>query len=179
MSPSPPLLDTLIANRARFLGYLAKRLGDPSLAEDVLQDALARSTERLSELRDEEALIGWFYRVLDNAILDQHRRSATKGRALEQLASEPESVEASPDDAPRPCKCVGKLAASLKPEYAKALQRMEVDEVAVKSFAEEEGLTRGTAAVRGFRAREALRSKVIATCGFCAANGCVDCSCTH
>lgn len=175
--PSSRLLETLLASRPRFLAHVRRQIRDEALAEDVLQDALARAYERIGELRTEEALNGWFYRLLDNAVLDHHRRSSTRTRALESLALEPEGEKASPDDTPRKCKCVTKLAADLKPEYSRALQRLEIDEIGVKEFAEEEDVSRGNAAVRAFRARETLRSRVVATCGACAANGCQDCSC--
>ena len=69
------------------------------------------------------------------------------------------------------------LAETLKPEYAVALKRIEVDGVAVKDFAAEAGITSNNSAVRVFRAREALRQQVRKSCGTCATHGCVDCTC--
>ncbi len=75
------------------------------------------------------------------------------------------------------CACVGRLAQTLKPEYASALQAVDVEDTPVKAFAEASGLTPSNAGVRLFRAREALRRQVAASCGTCAEHGCVDCSC--
>jgi DNA-directed RNA polymerase specialized sigma24 family protein len=72
---------------------------------------------------------------------------------------------------------VTRLARELKPEYAEALQRVEVEGAPVKGFAADAGITSGNAAVRVFRAREALKKKVTTTCGACAAAGCTDCDC--
>ena len=47
----------------------------------------------------------------------------------------------------------------------------------VKAFAERQGLTAGNAAVRVFRAREALKRRVVESCGTCAEHGCVACTC--
>ena len=55
------------------------------------------------------------------------------------------------------CTCVSRLAATLKPEYAEALQAIEVGGATVKAFAEQKGLSSGNAGVRVFRARETLR----------------------
>jgi RNA polymerase sigma-70 factor (ECF subfamily) len=47
----------------------------------------------------------------------------------------------------------------------------------VKLFAERKGLTAGNAAVRVFRARAALKRRVVESCGTCAEHGCLDCTC--
>ncbi|MBL8974662.1 MAG: hypothetical protein JNK56_28970 [Myxococcales bacterium] len=72
---------------------------------------------------------------------------------------------------------VARLADNLKPEYAEALRRIEVDGVAVKDYAVEAGITSNNAAVRVFRAREALKKQVVRSCGTCADHGCLDCTC--
>lgn len=75
------------------------------------------------------------------------------------------------------CRCVGQLAATLKPEYADALQHIDIGGQPVKAFAEAKGLSSNNAAVRVFRAREALKRRVTESCGTCAEHGCVDCTC--
>jgi RNA polymerase sigma-70 factor (ECF subfamily) len=66
---------------------------------------------------------------------------------------------------------------TLKPEYAEALQRIDVEGMPVKAFAEDQGISASNAGVRVFRAREALRRQVVRSCGTCAEHGCVDCTC--
>lgn len=168
----------LVENHRQFLGFLEKRLNDRALAEDVLQDAFVKSIEKGEALRDEDSSIAWFYRMLRNAVIDQYRRSGTRNRALEGLAREMEgSVEPPPELHGAICGCVSRLATTLKPEYAQAIQRVEVDGVAVQDYASEAGITSNNAAVRVFRAREALRKQVKASCGTCAEHGCLDCMC--
>lgn len=168
-------LKALVDNHRAFLRFLERRLGDRALAEDVLQEAFARKLAKASAPRDDEALIPWFYRALRNAAIDVKRRRGAASRALERFAHEI-------DDEEEPvhktvCACIGKLATTLKPEYAEALQRVEVDGASVKDYAAERGVTANTAAVRVFRAREALRKQLTKSCGTCAKHGCVDCSC--
>jgi len=167
----------LVENHQAFLRYLERRVGDRALAEDLLQDAFVRNLDRLSSVPD-EGLVPWFYRVLRNAAIDRHRRRGAEERALAALARE--VVDATvPSDEMRQeiCACVGRLAQSLKPEYARALQAVDIEDMPVKAFAEASGLTPSNAGVRLFRAREALRRQVAASCGTCAEHGCVDCSC--
>jgi len=75
------------------------------------------------------------------------------------------------------CACVTRLAATLKPEYAEALESIEIEGLPVKTFAEQRGLSASNAAVRVFRAREALKKRVTESCGTCAEHGCVNCTC--
>jgi RNA polymerase sigma-70 factor (ECF subfamily) len=75
------------------------------------------------------------------------------------------------------CECATALLDTLKPEYAEALRRVEMEGVSVKDFARDKSVSPNTASVRLFRAREALRRQVERSCGTCAEHGCLDCSC--
>ncbi len=167
----------LVRNHRDFLAFLERRVGSRALAEDILQDAFVRALEKESTLRDREAIVPWFYRMLRNAIVDRHRRTASAQKTLAALAAEVRDEDASDEVRRAVCQCVKTLAQTLKPEYASAIMRIDVDGIAVKDYAEEAGITSGNAAVRVFRARDALRKQVRASCGSCATHGCMDCSC--
>jgi RNA polymerase sigma-70 factor (ECF subfamily) len=169
----------LVDNHRDFLRFLERRVGRRDVAEDILQEAFARGLDRIETLRDQEAAIPWFYRALRNATVDYFRRSKSADRALAQLAEEVELTADAPDEALRDevCRCVTRLADTLKPEYAEALRRVEVDGVSVKAFAEEHGISASNAGVRVFRAREALRRQLAVSCGTCAEHGCLSCTC--
>jgi RNA polymerase sigma-70 factor (ECF subfamily) len=145
---TPAPLSVLLDNHRAFLGYLERRVGDRALAEDILQDAFARTLARPEQAPEGEALVPWFYRTLRNAAIDREV-----------------------------CQCISRLATTLKPDYAEALQAIEVEGQPVTLFAERKGLTAGNAAVRVFRAREALKRRVVESCGTCAEHGCLDCTC--
>jgi RNA polymerase sigma factor (sigma-70 family) len=175
---NPSLTEQLVDNHRQFLSFLERRLGDPALAEDILQDAFVKSLEKGEDIRDETSSVAWFYRTLRNAVIDHYRRSGVRNRALEVLAKEMErAVEPPPELRDEICACVVRLASTLKPEYEQALRRIDVDGAAVQEFAAEAGITANNASVRVFRAREALRKQVKTSCGTCAEHGCLDCSC--
>ncbi len=166
-------LAALVASHREFLAFVERRVHDRALAEEILQDALVKSLDHAGEIR--ESAVGWFYRVLRNTIIDRARRAKTEEARLERLAAEP----ADDDDELRTvvCQCVTTLATTLKPEYAEALRRIDVEGVAVKDYADEAGISASNAGVRVFRAREALRKQVARACGTCATHGCLDCTC--
>jgi RNA polymerase sigma-70 factor (ECF subfamily) len=170
---TPAVVEALVANHRAFLAFVEKRVGNRALAEEIVQDALVKSLDKAGQI--EETAIGWFYRVLRNAIIDHHRRQATAAKRLDVLAAEP--ADEDPELHAEVCRCVRELAQTLKPEYAEALQRIEVDGVSVKDYAGEAGISPSNAGVRVFRAREALRTQVARSCGTCAEHGCLDCHC--
>ena len=176
----PAPVATLLENHRAFLQYLERRVGDRALAEDILQDAFAKVVARPEQAPAGESVIPWFYRTLRNAAIDQFRRRGAADRAYEAFARELETHEAPTDDMEvEICACVSRLAATLKPEYAEALEAIEVAGTPVKMFAEQKGLSSSNAGVRVFRAREALKRRVTESCGTCAEHGCLNCTCKH
>lgn len=169
------IVDTLVASHRDFLAYVERRVHDKALAEEIIQDALVRNLDRLSEIR--ESAVGWFYRVLRNAIIDHARRRAANDRRLASVAADLENMAHDDELQATVCRCVGELAKTLKPEYADALDRIDIGGTAVKDYATETGISASNAGVRVFRAREALRKQVVRACGACAEHGCLDCTC--
>ena len=172
------LLSVMAENRRAFLSFLERRVGHRETAEDLLQEAFARSLDKVP-LQPKESVTTWFYRVLRNGVIDHYRRRGASERALSSLQQELEEAppELSPDERDAACACVTELSGTLKPEYALALRRVELDGLSVRDYASEAGITPNNAAVRLFRARETLRKRVVHWCGACAERGCVDCSC--
>lgn len=174
---TPEIASVLVENHRAFLGFLEKRVGSRAIAEDILQDAFVKSMDKVSALRDQEAIVPWFYRLLRNAAVDYQRRRGAAGKALAAFAEELEIEQSGTETHGAVCACVAKLAATLEPKYAEALQRIDIDGIAVKDYASEAGITSNNAGVRIFRARDALRKQVQRSCGTCATHGCVDCTC--
>lgn len=179
VNPQPvrdAVLEALVANHQRFLAFLERRVGSRETAEDILQDGFARALERVDSVRAEESAIAWFYRLLRNALVDHYRHRTAEDRALTAAASEwtPEDDGELHETI---CACVRGLVETLKPEYAAAVRRVDLEGERVDAFAREAGITATNASVRLHRAREALRGRVLESCRTCATHGCRDCEC--
>ncbi len=172
---TPDLAAVLVASHREFLAFVERRVHDRTLAEEIVQDALVRSLEHSGEIR--ESVVGWFYRVLRNAIIDRARRAAVQRVRLEALAHELEATQRDDELHDVVCRCLVALTDTLKPEYADALRRIDLEDMPVKDYASHAGITASNAGVRVFRAREALRKQVAVACGTCATHGCIDCTC--
>ena len=177
---TPDVLAVLVDNHQRFLTFLERRVGSREAAEDILQDAFVRGLERADTVRDSESIIPWFYRLLRNAIVDHYRKRGAEQRAIAHAAGMADASEPGPDEALRDevCACVVRLVDTLKPEYAAAIKRVDLDGTTVADFGREIGISANNAGVRLHRAREALRRQLTLSCGTCTKHGCLDCTCT-
>jgi RNA polymerase sigma-70 factor (ECF subfamily) len=177
-SLSPEAIQRLVDHHRQFLAFLQTRVESRAAAEDILQSAFVKGLERGGEVRDEESVIAWFYRILRNAVIDHYRHRASTDRALDGFGKEFVTQEAPAAELKQEiCACILGLLETLKPEYRDALRTIDVDEGSLNDLAEQAGITSGNAAVRVHRAREALRKQVRVVCGSCAEHGCLDCQC--
>lgn len=175
---TPAPLAVLLENHRAFLKYLERRVGNRELAEDILQDAFAKVIDRPGQVPADEGAVRWFYRTLRNAAIDQFRRRGTATRSLEAFARELEThATPEPELEAEICACINRLASTLKADYAEALYAIDVEGTPVKAFAEQRGLSATNAGVRVFRAREALKKRLLESCGTCAEHGCRNCTC--
>lgn len=175
--PRDDVVKALVDNHQRFLAFLERRVGNRATAEDILQDGFVRALERADTLESEESATAWFYRLLRNALVDYYRRRGAEDRALAVAANELQSDGSDVELHETICACVRDLVGTLKPEYGIAIRRVELEGEKVADFARERGITATNASVRLHRAREALRQRLIESCGTCVTHGCRDCEC--
>jgi RNA polymerase sigma-70 factor (ECF subfamily) len=181
MSNSPvsnSSLNTLLEHRSQFLGFVRRRVPDDATAEDILQAAYVRALQHEGELEAQESVVGWFYRVLRNAVIDKYRRRATEDRVLEAWGKEMEGQTAPNHEVwDEVCACLMPVMDAMRPEYAQLLRAVDLGEQRLQEFAQEKNISASNAAVRAHRARAALRKELIRTCGACAEHACLDCTC--
>jgi RNA polymerase sigma-70 factor (ECF subfamily) len=176
------LLRTLEAERARFLGMARARLACDADAEDVVQRALVRASERADSLAEPERARAWFYRILRRTIIDHHRsRGRDRGHTpLDEVEGTLASADATPGATPRPCACAVHLLDALRPGYGEILRRVDLGGEDAAAVAASLGLTLSNLYVRLHRARRALRERVEGHCGVSSVSPCLDCTCgTH
>lgn len=171
---------TLATSRNAFLGFLMKRLGNRSDAEDVLQEFCIRVLTRRDQLRDAERMDAWLYAVLRSTLNDHFRKTGRSRRLKDAVSQETRSAVVAEDpveDMDVICKCVKGLVTELRPADAELIRRVDIDESDRAVVAAELGLKPGTLNVRLHRARAALRDALLAHCGPCCRSGFDDCSC--
>ena len=170
------LEEQLLKELEAFTAFARRRVGDPHLAADLVQDSLLKALKAADQLRDDESVTAWFYRILRRTIIDLYRRRAVTQRSLERLEVE---WQIPPDDAEArtACACVEALLPTLKPEYAELIRTLDLAGASPDAVAQEKKLTLNNLRVRHHRARQQLRDRLEETCRLCAKHGCLDCTC--
>jgi len=163
----------LVDNLQAFHAFVRKRVGDPDLAADVVQQALLKALEHDEQLRAEERLLAWFWRILRNTITDLHRRRRTAAKHGEPLTVD--ELPAAERD--RACACLAAAIDTLPKDAASLLRDVDLGGAASDDAAKSRGITINNLNVRRHRARQALKDAMFATCRLCAEHGCVDCDC--
>lgn len=178
-SSGEALTATLARAHRRFLRFLTAKVHDEGLAEELLQAAYLKAAQKAGAVRDGESAVAWFFRLLRNAVVDHHRLGQRHERLRARYASEPAAMVDPGELHAVACQCVGSLVPQLRPDYAQAIRRVDLDDATVPQLASEQGISPNLAGVRLHRARRALREKVQSVCGACATHGCRDCVCRH
>jgi RNA polymerase sigma factor (sigma-70 family) len=177
MIASEQLVEHLLQHRESFLAFVRKRVPDPDVAADVLQDSLLKALKNAAQIRDDENVIAWFYRILRHSLIDLYRRRAVRDRAVQDLQLELEHAP-TPEEKRSLCACLQALLPTLKPEYAELIRTVDLGEEPVEAAARRLGITPNNLNVRLHRARRQLHTRLLESCRVCARHGCLDCDCT-
>jgi RNA polymerase sigma-70 factor (ECF subfamily) len=172
------LMGTLVGERGRFVRLARLRLGSESDADDVVQTALMRASERAGSLEDPAQARSWFYRILRNAVVDHHR-TARRDPMRDPASTDAADVESedAPLGVPTPCACSVRLLGELRPAYAEVIRRIDVDGEDPRTVAQALGISPGNLHVRLHRARRVLCDDVRHYCGVESHRPCLDCGC--
>jgi len=171
------LLETqLLAHHDAFLAFVRRRVADPDLAEDVLQDSLLKALRASATVRNNETIVAWFYRILRRTIIDLYRHRAVERKAIDEFGRDARRV-IRPTDEPAVCRCLQLLLPTLRPQYASLIQKLDLEGVPAELVASRLGITPNNLKVRLHRARHQLRERLVATCNICATHRCLHCDC--
>lgn len=171
----------LNAQREAFKGFLNARVRSEADAEDILQAGLAKALRHAEDLREDDKVVAWFYRLLRRSVIDYYRaQGATRQRDAAHaalLSSWEKETEAPEVWTARLCDCLESVISSLPSEQADLLRQVELQGVGVGEAAGRLQLTPNHASVVLHRARKRLRERLEAFCGACAEGACLDCDC--
>jgi len=162
-------LEAVLAELRPTLLRLAERLcGNPTDAEDVLQETLLRAVHRLPH--DVRNVAAWMTTTLRNAFVDHTRR--LKRRPIhEAITDHHESLTQIEPDGPEPqwshitFDDVRGAADALEPVYRDVYRLHTFEELSYKQIAEQLGIEQVTVGTRLNRARRKLREILVARFG--------------
>jgi RNA polymerase sigma-70 factor (ECF subfamily) len=142
-------------------GFFHARVADPQARADLVQDVLLRMHERRDQLRDEDRLEAWAFRVARNALVDHYRRK----HPSETL---PELVQPEPEPADRSAEILGAWLRSridqLPASYREALELVELRGLSQRAAADQLGIPYSTLKSRVQRGRDLLHAELLSCC---------------
>jgi RNA polymerase sigma-70 factor (ECF subfamily) len=139
-------------------GFACNALGDPGLAEEVVQDAFTSVWRHADRFNPERASFRtWLYALTRNRIIDLRRRASARPRLAEtedrdELAEQDESLELAALRWQ-----VGAALARLSPEHREVIRLAHFESLSLRQVAESLGLPLGTVKSRSYYALRHLR----------------------
>jgi RNA polymerase sigma-70 factor (ECF subfamily) len=151
------------AHEAELRGFLTRQLGDPAVAEDLLQETFVRALAAGSKFCSLDNPRAWLYRVARSRMIDHTRQSRTRAPA----AILPEELPADVEEIPaveRLDVCLPRALAALPPADREAIERCDLAGLPQPQFAREQGLSIPGAKSRVQRARKRLKAELVRRC---------------
>ena len=159
--------DAWASTRRELLEFIARRVEDSAMAEDITQDVFMRLHRTHVEGIQIGAVHAWLYRVARNAIVD-HYRTRRRLHPLpddRQRAFDDESDDAAPNRATRElAACLRPLVDQLPDRYRKAVILVELEGYTQVAAAAALGLSVSGTKSRVQRGRRQLRHLLTACC---------------
>lgn len=133
--------------------YVLHLVGDPSLADDVVQEVLLRVHRKLGTLRDPDRFVPWLLALARNAAYDAGR---ARRRHQLHLVSDQEAVETRAAVDPHLSVEIEDALSRLSPDLKEALVMIGIVGLSYEEAAPALGVPEGTVKSRVFRARKQL-----------------------
>lgn len=134
------------------LGYVVKRVKDKALAEDIVHDVFLKVQAKADQLKADDKMVGWIYRITRNTIVD-HFRFQSRIVKAEDLDWEDDKsylnqcVE----------RCLNEKLATLPAKYREALELSDLHGVSQLDLAKKLNISYSGAKSRVQRARQMLK----------------------
>jgi RNA polymerase sigma-70 factor (ECF subfamily) len=150
--------------------YLQRSLGDPALAEDLLQETLMRIANGLPNFAGRASVKTWAFSIATRVAADHFRRPAARAHIVDvDEASDIADEAVAIDDklaVDEMNACVRQVIDSLPEDYRAALVLHDLEHLDAREVAEICGCSLATAKVRIHRARQRLRHALQSQCDF-------------
>jgi RNA polymerase sigma-70 factor (ECF subfamily) len=147
---------------ARLTQWVRQRVGDPTEANDLVQDILERLVRHGERLGTVENPLGWIHRTARNAIIDHYRRPRPQVALPKALPAETaDTMDTSRGEL---AECIRPLVMHLDPLSREALLQTDLGSKSQVEAAREAGVAESTMRSRIQRGRQKLRDAMLQCC---------------
>lgn len=147
-------------HKSRLRGYIAKRVPDKDVVDDILQDVYIKAHTHLNTLKSRGSVASWLFRIASNAIVDHYRLKKAGVELPDELAASGPEL----DPVGELANCLLPLIDELPEIYRSALILSEIDGLPQKTVADHLDISLSGAKSRVQRGREKLRDRLLECC---------------
>lgn len=142
--------------------FVLKRVNDPMVADDLVQEILYRAYTKMDSLQAEEQFLPWLYRISRNAIIDYYRARRPLDELPDNLIDETADIDESKwEDL---LDCVRPMLDELPSTYRDTLYQADIGGLKLREIAEQEDLSLPAIKSRVQRGRKHLKVLLQACC---------------
>jgi RNA polymerase sigma-70 factor (ECF subfamily) len=150
--------------------YLGRYVGDPALADDLLQETLIRITRSLPSFAGRASLKTWAFSIATRVAADHFRQPVHRAHIVD-IGETPELADGEPAIDQRLVvdemnACLRKVIDSLPEDYRAALVLHELEGLTADQIADALGCSVATAKIRIHRGRLRLKEALQGECDF-------------
>jgi len=153
---------TVYARQLR--AFIAARVDDPTLADDLLQEVWMRAHDGLPTLKDDAKLLSWMFQITRNVLADHFRRQK-RCPELSRADFPTDFSDTDADDEHRYfAQCVPGFLGMLPEKYREAVYWSDIRGLSQKELAAHLNLSYSGAKSRVQRGRQMLRQALLDCC---------------
>ena len=149
--------------RQQLYRFILKRVSDPTVAEDLVQDVMVKMLTHRDSLRDEAKLRPWFYQITRNAITDYYRARRQVAELPDDLVVAETETDESVSQELAEC-CIRPFIADLPAPYQEAVLLSEIEGLTQAEVAKRQGISLSGAKSRVQRGRRMLKGALLQCC---------------
>lgn len=149
---------------SKLYGFIMKRVGDPSLANDLLQEVFVKTYAKIGTLKSDQKIQSWMYQIARNTIIDYYRTHKPEIEVPESLKSPADD----PGDKSRReiSECLLPMIRNLPPHYREAVMMADIEGLTQKEVASKQKLSLSGSKSRIQRGRALLKDMLLECCRF-------------
>lgn len=140
--------------KAGLSAFLHSKIANHHDVEDLLQEVLLKTHQKLGQVESEGSIKSWLYQVANHTIIDFYRR---KGRQPDLAADDLWHSESQPDVKQELSHCVDPFVKALDRQHSELLMAIDLNGESQKEYAASLGISYSTLKSRVKKARSELR----------------------
>ncbi len=158
MTSHEEFVEALVSQMPGLRRYAIALVGNPALADDLVQDSIEKALRQSKQLRELGHLPGWLRRILHNLYVDEIRRGRSRGAQQDVMDYADHQELSTPAADSGTARDFVRAMNALSLEHRQILLLVGLEDLSYREIAQELGVPLGTVMSRLARARERLRN---------------------